>query len=167
VKIPSQAWAAALAFAACTALAQNFSAGAIRIEHPFARATVGGQPTGGAFMTFVNEGETDRLLSASAPIAKSVELHEMRLEGDVMKMRQVDGIDLGGGKTVELKPGGYHIMFVGLNAPLVAGTSFPLLLHFQKAGAVAISVKVEAPGDTMRPRADVSRFSAPAPAAPT
>jgi copper(I)-binding protein len=163
VKIPSKAWVAALAFAACSALAQNFSAGAIRIEHPYARATTGGQSTGGAYMSFVNEGGNDRLLSASAPVAKAVELHDMRLEADVMKMRRVDGIDLGGGKTVELKPGGYHVMFIGLNEPLVAGTTFPLLLHFQHAGAVAISVRVEAPGDTQRQRAG---FTVPARARP-
>jgi periplasmic copper chaperone A len=138
--------AAALTLATFAAYAHEFKAGAITIGHPYARATAAGQPTGGGFMKFVNAGGNDKLLSVSAAVSKSVELHEMKMEGDVMKMRQVEGIELPAGQTVELKPGGYHLMFIGLKAPLKAGDSFPVKLKFEKAGEVTVDVKVEAPG---------------------
>jgi copper(I)-binding protein len=138
--------ATVLALATLAATANEFKAGAITIDHPYARATVAGQPTGGGFMRLVNGGSADRLVSASAGVSKSVELHVMKMEGDVMQMRQVDAIDLQPGKTVELKPGGYHVMFIGLKAPLKAGDTFPMRLKFEKAGEVSVNVKVEAPG---------------------
>jgi len=138
--------AAALVLATFAAQAHDFKAGAITIGHPYARATAAGQSTGGGFMKFVNAGGNDKLLSVSAEVSKTVELHEMKMEGDVMRMRQVDGIELQAGKTVELKPGGYHVMFVGLKAPLKAGDKFPLKLKFEKAGDVTVEVNVEVPG---------------------
>ncbi|MEP7101629.1 MAG: copper chaperone PCu(A)C [Burkholderiales bacterium] len=138
--------AALLALAVTAASAHEYQLGPIKIDHPYARSTAAGQPTGGGYMSFVNAGVGDRLVSASADVAKSVELHEMKMEGDVMKMRQVEGIEIGGGKTVELKPGGYHLMFVGLKAPLKEGASFPMKLKFEKAGEVTVEVKIEAPG---------------------
>ncbi len=136
----------ALAFAALAASALEYKTGAITVVDPHARATAAGQPTGGGFMKFVNRGRADRLVSVSADVSKSVELHTMTMEGDVMRMRQVDAIELPAGKTVELAPGAYHIMFVGLKAPLKAGGSFPLTLKFQKAGAVTVAVKIGAGG---------------------
>jgi copper(I)-binding protein len=97
--------AAALTLATFAAQAHEFKLGAITIGHPYARATVAGQPTGGGYLSFANAGATDKLLSISADVSKSVELHEMKMEADVMKMRQVDGIEVPAGKTVELKPG--------------------------------------------------------------
>ena len=138
--------AAALALAGLAAQAHEFKAGAITIVHPYARPTVAGQPIGGGFMKFVNDGGADRLVSVSAEVSKSVELHEMKMEGDVMRMRQVDGVELQAGKTVEFKPGGFHVMFIGLKAPLKTGDSFPVKLKFQKAGEVTVDLKVEAPG---------------------
>jgi copper(I)-binding protein len=136
--------ATALALASLWAQAQPAKAADITISHPYARATAPGQPTGGGFLKLDNGGKTaDRLLSASAEVSKSVELHSMKMEGDVMRMRQVDGIDIGAGQTVELKPGGLHIMFIGLKAPLKQGDSFPMKLKFEKAGEVAVTVKVE------------------------
>ena len=111
----------ALGLASLVVHAHEFKLGAITIGHPYARATAAGQPTGGGFLKFSNAGAADKLLSVSADVSKSVELHEMKMEGDVMKMRQVDGVELAAGKTVEFKPGGYHVMFVGLKAPLKAG----------------------------------------------
>jgi copper(I)-binding protein len=134
-----------LASASLSALAHDFKAGSLTIGHPYARATASGQSTGGGFLSLANAGGADRLLSASADVSASVQLHEMKLEGDVMRMREVDGIALPSGQTVELKPGSYHLMFVGLKAPLKAGTSFPLKLRFQKAGEVTVDVKVEKP----------------------
>jgi periplasmic copper chaperone A len=139
--------AAALALATFAAQAHEFKAGAITIGHPYARATAAGQPTGGGFMKLVNAGGKDKLLSISAEVSKAVELHEMKMEGDVMKMRQVEGIELPAGQTVELKPGGFHIMFIGLKAPLKAGESFLMKLKFEKAGEVTVRVSVDAAGE--------------------
>jgi periplasmic copper chaperone A len=135
-----------LAFATLASSALEYKAGAITIVDPHARATAAGQPSGGGYVTLANGGAADRLVSASAEVSKSVELHMMNMEGDVMHMRQIDAIELPAGKTVELKPGGYHFMFIGLKAPLKAGASFPMKLKFEKAGEVTVVVKVEAPG---------------------
>ena len=138
--------AALLSLAAGVAGAHDYKAGAIAIGHPYARATAAGQPIGGGFLKLANDGADDKLLSASAAVSNSVELHEMKMEGDVMRMRQVDGIALPAGKSVELLPGGFHIMFVGLKAPLKAGDKFPMKLRFEKAGEVEVMVNVEAAG---------------------
>ena len=137
--------AAALAFASAFAHAHSFKLGEIDIGHPYARATVAGQPTGGGYLSLDNKGRDDKLLSATAAVSASVELHSMSMEGDVMRMRRVDGIALPTGKKVELKPGGFHLMFVGLKAPLKAGDKFPMTLKFEKAGEVEVTVNVEAP----------------------
>ena len=135
----------ALAFATLGAAAHGFKVGAIDIGHPFARPTNAGQQVGAGYLKLVNQGAADRLMSASSPAAASVEMHTMAMEGDVMKMRQVDAIDLPAGQTVELKPGGYHLMLMGLKAPLKAGDKLPLTLKFEKAGAVLVTVNVESP----------------------
>jgi len=136
----------ALGLASLIAHAHEFKLGAITIGHPYARATAAGQPIGGGFLKFTNAGQADKLLSVSADVSKTVELHEMKMEGDVMKMRQVDGIELAAGKTVEFKPGGYHVMFVDLKAPLKAGDKFPAKLKFEKAGEVDVVFNVEGLG---------------------
>lgn len=123
--------------------AHEFKLGSINISHPYARATVPGQPAGGGFLRLDNKGSDDRLLSASTPAAKAVEMHTMSMDGDVMRMRQVDTIALPAGKAVELQPGGLHMMFVGLKAPLKAGAKFPLTLKFEKAGEVTVDMHVE------------------------
>jgi hypothetical protein len=138
----------ALAFGsgAFTASAHEFTLGSILIDHPYARATAPGQPTGGGFLKLINQGPSaDKLLSGKADVSGRVELHSMRMEGDVMRMRQVDTIDVPAGGTVELKPGGMHLMFLELKAPLKAGDKFPLVLRFEKAGEVTVQVNVEAP----------------------
>lgn len=121
------------------------SATAPKIDHPYARATMPGQPNGGGYLKIDNAGgAADRLVAASADVSRTVELHTMKLEGDVMRMRQIDAIDVPAGQTVELKPGGMHLMFIGLKAPLKAGDSFPVKLRFEKAGERVVEVKVEA-----------------------
>lgn len=139
---------AALLSASCLlAEAHSFKAGSIDIGHPWARATGAGQPIGGAYLKLDNHGADDKLLSASADaVATSVQLHLMSMEGNVMKMRQVDDIALPAGKVVDLKPGAYHLMLVGLKAPLTAGAKFPMKLKFEKAGEVEVTVNVEAAG---------------------
>ena len=136
----------ALCLVAGLANAHSFKLGSIDIGHPYARATAPAQPTGGGYLTLDNKGADDKLISASAAVSASVELHSMSMEGDVMRMRQVDSVALPAGKMVELKPGGLHIMFVGLKAPLKAGDKFPMKLKFEKAGEVEVTVNVEAPG---------------------
>ena len=139
-----------LCTSALVAQAHSFKLGDINIGHPYARTTAAGQASGGGYLKLENRGADDKLLSASADVAASVELHSMSMEGDVMRMRQVDGIALPKGKTVELKPGGFHIMFMGLKAPLKSGDKFPLKLKFEKAGEVTVTVNVEAGGGELK-----------------
>lgn len=121
-----------------------------RVEDPWARPTVAGQAAGGGFLK-ITSATADRLIAASAPVSKTVELHTMQMEGDVMRMRQVPAIDLPAGQTVELKPGGLHVMFIGLNQPLQEGASFPLTLRFEKAGEVKVDMKVTMKAGTPAP----------------
>ena len=137
--------AAFVTLAAGPTLAHGYKVGAIDIGHPYARATAAGQSVGGGFLKLSNGGAADRLVAARTAVAASVELHTMRLEGDVMRMRQLDAIELPAGRTVELEPGGTHLMLMGLKAPLKAGQSFPMVLKFEKAGEVTVDVSVEAP----------------------
>lgn len=117
------------------------SAGNIRIEQPFARATPA--KMGGAFLTLVNGGNTaDRLVKAASPVADSVELHTHVKDGDTMRMRPVDGIDIAAQGRTALEPGSFHVMLIGLKQPLKEGASFPLTLTFEKAGPVTLQVPV-------------------------
>jgi copper(I)-binding protein len=130
-----------------TALADDYQFKTLRVSNPFARATPPGAKVAGAFMTIKNAGpEADRLISASSPAAGLVEIHEMAMEGGVMKMRALKGIDLKPGATVELQPGGYHVMLEDLKQPLKQGEQIPVTLNFEKAGAIEIKVKVEPMG---------------------
>jgi copper(I)-binding protein len=118
----------------------------IAVSGVWARATPGNAPNGAAFMTFDNHGADDKLLAAEAKVAKSVELHTHIKDGEVMKMRQVMAIEVPAGKPVKMEPGGLHVMFLGLNAPLKEGESFPLTLVFEKAGKVDVTVPVKGAG---------------------
>ena len=130
---------AVLLACAGTAFAQADKLG---VDNAWARPTVPGQVAGGGYLSIQNKGGADRLLAASADVARSVEMHRMSMEGEVMKMRQLEALDIPAGKTVELKPGGLHLMFIGLKEPLKVGTSFPLTLRFEKAGELKVQVKV-------------------------
>jgi periplasmic copper chaperone A len=129
---------AATLLAAAAAQAQN----AVKVEKVWARPTVAGQSGGGGFLTITGGAAADKLVSASAGVSKTVELHKMEMDGNVMRMRPVDAIDVPAGATVMLQPGGLHIMFIGLNKTLKAGDSFPMTLKFEKAGEVKVDVKV-------------------------
>lgn len=136
--------ALSLSAIALAAHAHSFKLGELTIGHPYARATAPGQPTGGAYLSVRNAGATgDKLVSATADVAASVELHEMKMEGTVMRMREVSAVEVPAGQAVELKPGGLHIMLMGLKAPLKQGDKFPLKLKFEKAGEVTVTVNVE------------------------
>ncbi|MCX9155328.1 copper chaperone PCu(A)C [Niveibacterium sp. 24ML] len=137
-------FAAAIALVSHTALAHDYALGDLKIEHPWARATVPAQRASGGFLKIRNNGAADRLVSASAGVSERVELHEMKMEGDVMKMREIAAIDLPAGGEVELKPGGLHVMFINLKAPLAEGSSFPMTLKFEKAGEIKLDMRVEA-----------------------
>jgi periplasmic copper chaperone A len=116
-----------------------------QITDAWARATPGAAQTAATYVTIVSSAG-DRLTGASTAVAQKAELHSMTMDGNVMKMRQVDGIDLPAGKTVTLKPGGYHIMLTGLAQPLTEGQSFPLTLTFDKAGTRDVTVTVQKVG---------------------
>jgi copper(I)-binding protein len=118
--------------------------GAPEVQAPWARPTVQGQGAGGGFLRIVGGASSDRLLSASAPVSARDELHTMSMDGNVMRMREVPAIDIPAGQTVELRPGGLHLMFMGLAAPLQAGMRFPVTLRFEKAGEVTVQMEVAA-----------------------
>ena len=128
------------------AQAQNAKVGSLQIENAYTRATVPGQMAAGGFMKIENKGGVDLLVSASSPVAGEVQLHEMAMEGNVMKMRQVKDIPVPAGGAVELKPGGLHLMFMNIKAPLTAGETVPVKLKFAKAGEVEVKMPVNAMG---------------------
>lgn len=120
---------------------------AIKIEGAYTRATAPGQQVAGGFMKIDNKGNAaDQLLSASSPAAGEVQLHEMAMDGNVMRMRQVKDIAVPAGGSVELKPGGYHLMFMNLKGPFAAGQTVPVKLKFAKAGEVEVKMPVNAMG---------------------
>jgi copper(I)-binding protein len=127
---------------AAAAMAQN---GDVVITNAWARATPNGAQAAAAYVT-VESADDDRLTGVSTPAAQKAELHSMTMDNGVMKMRQVDAVDLPAGKPVTLKPGGYHIMLSGLAKPLKEGQSFPLTLSFAKAGPREVTVPVEKVG---------------------
>ncbi|MEJ0018987.1 MAG: copper chaperone PCu(A)C [Acetobacteraceae bacterium] len=118
----------------------------IRVEHIWARASAGGASTGAAYFSVTNGGQPDRLVAVATPVAATAELHETTNDNGVMKMRPVGGIPLVPGQTVTLAPGGYHVMLMGLKAPLTPEATFPLTLSFEHAQPVTVTVSVQAMG---------------------
>lgn len=136
------------AFAASPAFAHDFTAGSLKIAHPWARATPKGAAVGGGYLTITNTGTTpDRLVKGTSDVATGFEIHEMSMSGGIMKMRPLpDGLEIKPGATVEFKPGGYHLMFTGLKKPLEKGQRVNATLEFEKAGKVDVYFTVEAIG---------------------
>ena len=136
-----------LAFAGVFAVANVVLAqtNQLEVSNAWARATPAKAENGAAYVTILSP-TPDRLLSVSSPVAKKTELHTMEMAGMVMKMRPVAGLDIPAGQSVDLKPGGEHIMLIGLHQPLREGQSFTLTLNFEKAGARSVSVAVEKAG---------------------
>ena len=128
---------AALMFAAFPVMAQ------VTVKDPWVRATVSAQKATGAFMQ-ITSAQDARLVEAKSPVAGVVEVHEMVMEKDVMKMRAVKGLDLPAGKTVELKPGGYHIMFMDLKQQMKEGTTVPVTLVIEGKDKKRSTVEVKA-----------------------
>lgn len=133
---------------ASAAVAHGYRSGALSIQHPWSRETAVGQAVGGGFLTIANGGtRDDRLLSGTSPVAAEIQFHTMTMGGGVMRMRQVtDGIAVPAKGAVELKPGGYHIMFMGLRRQLRQGDRFPVTLRFQRAGNVTVQFAVQPVG---------------------
>jgi len=138
----------AAALCAAPASAHDFTAGSLKIDHPWARATPKGASVGGGYLKITNTGPAaDRLIGGSSDVSKRFEVHEMTVQNGVMKMRPVtSGLEIKPGATVELKPGGYHVMFVGLKKPLVEGQHVDATLQFEKAGKVPVYFVVEGIG---------------------
>jgi hypothetical protein len=138
----------ALLLMASPAFAHDYKLGALEIGHPWARATPPTAPTGGGYLSIKNTGtEPDRLVSASSPAAETVQVHEMKMEGNVMRMRPLEGpLEIKPGETVTLAPGGLHMMMMGLKAPFKQGERVPLTLVFEKAGKIDVELHVEAMG---------------------
>ena len=120
----------------------EYRIGQLKIENPYARATVAGQKAAGGFMKIENKGAADQLIAASSPVAGEMQLHTMAMDGNVMKMREVKAIEVPANGSVDLKPGGLHLMFMDIKSPLKAGESVPVKLKFQKAGEIEIKVPV-------------------------
>ncbi|HUJ86112.1 MAG TPA: copper chaperone PCu(A)C [Burkholderiales bacterium] len=117
--------------------------GELEIDHPWARATPPGASVGGGYVTVRNAGDgADRLIGASSPAADHVELHIMAMDNGVMRMRQVPSFKVPAHGQLMLKPGGNHLMFLGLKQPLEPGERVPVKLRFEKAGEVEVQLEV-------------------------
>lgn len=127
-----------LLMAALPALAQ------VTVGEPWVRATVAAQKATGAFMTLTSV-QPVKLVGVSSPVAGAVEVHEMKMVDDMMKMRQMQSLDLPAGQPVKLAPGGYHLMLLDLKQPLKDGAKVPLTLEFEDAKKVRSKVVIDAP----------------------
>lgn len=128
-----------------SAFAHEYKLGPLVIDHPHARATMPGAPVSGGYMVIRNTGsEADRLIAGAADFAGKVEIHEMKMENDVMKMREIEGgLEIPAGGEVVLKPGGYHVMFMKLGEQLNEGEKRKVTLTFEKAGTIEVDFNVE------------------------
>ncbi|MEM9205219.1 MAG: copper chaperone PCu(A)C [Pseudomonadota bacterium] len=141
----------ALSTAIGGAIAHDYKVGDLTIDHPWTRATPPAAKAGGGYMKITNDGtETERLVGGKADFANRVEIHEMAVEDGIMRMRPLnEGLEIPPGETVELKPGSFHIMFMGLTEPLVEGETRTISISFEQAGDVNMDFPVEAMGTTM------------------
>lgn len=146
---------AALFAAACAAQAQT---AAVQVDKAWARASVQGQSGTGAFMTLTAR-ENLSLVGVATPVAGVAEVHEMKMDGDVMRMRAIPALELPAGKPVELRPGGFHLMLMELKAPLKVDTRVPLSLRFRDAKGATSTLEVSVPVSARAP----AGAAAPAP----
>ena len=115
----------------------------VTVEDPWVRGTVPQQQATGAFMMLTAETDA-RLVAAESPVAGVVEIHEMAMENDVMKMREIPALDLPAGQTMDLKPGGYHVMLMQLKEQMVGGTVVPITLIFENSAGERFTQEIEA-----------------------
>lgn len=121
--------------------AEEFRSGTLVVAEPWARASMG--RTGAAYVSIANRGgATDRLVKVATPVARRADIHTHVRDGDILRMRRVPDLTIKPGETTVFRPGGLHIMLMGLDAPLRKGASFPMTLTFQHAGEIAIKVPV-------------------------
>jgi len=127
--------------------------GQLEIKAPWARASAGKAKNGAAYITqIINHGAAaDRLVAVSSDVAMKTEIHNHIKDGGIMKMRKVDGVDVKPGHPAVLKPGGYHIMMMGLKAPLKMGDMFHVTLEFEKAGKIKVMVPIMKVGASSGP----------------
>ena len=125
----------------------------VTVKDAWIRATVPGQSGTGGFMALRSTQGPLALVGFSTPVAGTAELHEMAMQGEVMRMRPVSGLDLPAGQVVELKPGGHHLMLMDLKKPLVAGTSVPLVLKLKTPEGRTVDQRVNVPVRTAAPQA--------------
>ncbi len=129
---------------ACACWAGSVLAQGVTVEESWARATVQGQKATGAFMKITAK-EGTKLVGASSPAAGVTEIHEMKMDKDVMKMSAISALPIPAGKTVELKPGGLHVMLMDLKAPLNDKTNVPITLVFENAKGVRSNMDLQVP----------------------
>jgi periplasmic copper chaperone A len=139
-------------FAAPPTLSKEFKAGAIMVSQPWTRATPKGARVAGGFMKIHNMGrQSDRLIGGTFDASKRIEIHEMTIINDIMKMRELpNGLEVKPGQSVELKPGSYHLMFMGLKRQLKKGETVDGTLTFKNAGKVRVTFTVESMGAKMK-----------------
>ena len=129
---------------AAAAQAHQFSVGNLVINHPWARPTASGMPTGAAYLSITNHGaRKDTLIGAQTPAAIRVEFHRTSFEAGMAKMRPASTLVIEPGETLTAGPGGLHLMLVDLRTPLVNGATVPLVLTFKDAGEVTVQLKIE------------------------
>ena len=133
------------AMSSWVALAHDFSAGDIRIGHPWSRVAPAAAPVIGGYLTLTNAGsEPDTLIGGSTPLAERIEIHQMTMEDGIARMRPLpDGVEIAPGSSVELAPGGTHLMFIKPTRPLVEGERIEATLEFSRAGAVKVEFVVQ------------------------
>ena len=137
----------------CTLLAALPAFAQVSVKEPWVRATVAQQKATGAFMQ-ITSAQDARLVEAKSPVAGVVEVHEMVMEKDVMKMRAVPGLDLPAGKSIELKPGGYHVMLMDLKQQMKVGDSVPMTLVVEGKDKKRSNVEITA---TVKPLAEAAK----------
>jgi len=138
-----------------TALGSASAWAQVKVEQAWTRATVQGQKATGAFMK-ITATQATQLVAVATPVAGVAEVHEMKMEGGVMKMRAMPALDLPAGQAVELKPGGYHLMLMDLKAPLAKDSSVALTLTFRDAKGVETRQQVNVPVTTGIPQGGLS-----------
>ena len=128
--------------------AQEYQLGKLKIEHPWARMTIPGRPAAG-YMIVHNQGDADKIISASSPAANRIEIHTTTIKDGVMRMRSAKHVDVPAKGSVEFKSGGFHLMIFGLKPSVKQGSKLPLTIMFEKAGPVKMELAVKTSGKAM------------------
>ncbi|WP_107852300.1 copper chaperone PCu(A)C [Oceanimonas marisflavi] len=145
MKMLRSAVASLLLLSASGALAHEYEQGGLHIDHPWSRPVPPMVTNGSAYLVISNQGQTgDVLLGASTPLAERVEIHTHLMDGDMMKMRQLENLPVPAGEAVILAPGGHHLMLMGLKRAPQLGDRFPLTLQFKQVGEVDVEISVDA-----------------------